>query len=236
MFDQAIFVTAVPGDRIALVTLFAVFERAVSTLHTIVDVVDVRSVVDQRAALTPRLFRCEHGHTKVVAVIHIVVDWIRVATGRLAAGTAARRTRFGVRVTNQIAGFVTEAAIAAPGECVFEPQIVAHFVRHGTTFVEGGAVGAVAPDRRPEDDHTIGERTSDTALREIRYVAEVSSGTVGVNVQVAVRVPGESVVVTATVIEPGIVDGVGDPGCRVTVRVRGRQVKLDLCIGAGCAQ
>ena len=79
----------------------------------------------------------------------------------------------------------------------------------GSALVEGWAVGPVFAVGRPQDHHAVLVAAGVPFLGQEGDVAEGAAPGVGVDVEVVFRVPCERVPVTATVVEPGGVVGIG---------------------------
>ena len=67
-------------------------------------------------------------------------------------------------------------------------------------------------------------------MGEVGDISKGAAGAVGINVEVAVGVPSEGVVVSASVIEPGVVRAAGDAVGGIAIRVTFGKAKLDLGI------
>ena len=113
---------------------------------------------------------------------------------------------------------------------------MADLVDGGSAEVEGRVRGILA-EGLPEADDAVGVRADEPAvLRQRGHVAEGAAGAVRVDVEIAVRIPGEAVPVAAAVVVPGGVVRQGVALGRVPLRVDGRELELDAHIGLELAE
>ena len=161
-------------------------------------------------------------------VVHVVV---LVVVG-LTAGTAVRASVGGrvlrIRVADEVAVLgAPRRTRTSPREGVLEAKVVTDLVRARSATVvrtDGGAVS----EGLVEDDHAILDVAVDVRATESRHVSEGSTRGVGVDVQIPLGGPGETVEVVATVVEPRGVLAVGDSVRGIPLRIHLRQEEFDL--------
>ena len=157
------------------------------------------------------------------------MDRIQTSTGRGGATSRVRET-LGVGVANEVARI--GAISPAPSlEGVEEAKIVTNFVRQGAAQVEWELSRTITKGGI-QDDHTVGIAASPTFLRKRADITECTTCGVGVDVEIPIGIPCQCVPVTAVVVEPAVVVGVGDSVGGVAVWVDLGQEKFNLSVGA----
>ena len=108
---------------------------------------------------------------------------------------------------------------------------MAHLVRPRSPEVVGRVVGVT--HRAPEEPHPVEVRPDHSATVGQVRITEVAAGRVGVDVQVAGRVPADAGGVAPPVVVPVLVPVPRDPGGGAAVRIGRREVELNLGVRQG---
>ena len=224
--------------RRAVALLSRVDHVVAARLVAVDDLVELCAVAGQRAAHPARLFLREQPHAGVVGVVHVVPDGIRGGATRSGRRAAVVGRTLRVRIAEEIsAGVATRnrRGAAAVIEGMLETEVVARLVCHGPPLIVGRTTRPVTPHRAPQNHDAVDSRADrpPSGHREERDVPEIPARGVGVHVHVSRWVPGEAVPVAAPVVEPGVVGRAGDATRRVSRRIGGRELELDLGVVPG---